>query len=295
LFVVSKRQIVSPNPDVLSRIDIKTGVVVTFPPYSRSGCTSLYGMAVDQLDQVWLGGAWCNDVLKIDGATGMLIGQPITIAGKATRGVTVDTKLNVWAASSATESVSKINNATGKPFFAVSVAQTTPTAACPGGAGPIGIAADALGNGWVVNQKQDQVVKVSALNPQEMTYIQVGHCPYTYSDMMGLLLRTVTLRNNSSGTWRMIIDSGNANATFSKINWSADTPPNTSLSVRIRCAQDTSEFATSAATPVAFGPPLTTPGPISCGPARYLQAEVTFTSTGTTASAVMHYLTAFWN
>lgn len=279
----------------VAKVDTATGAVVgMYGPFTTTvptvfgeprNCLQLYGIGVDQLGDIWVGGFSCNDVIKLSGSTGALLGVK-KLGGTTTRGVAIDLDGNVWAASSSTSTVSKIEGATGNLLKTVDV----PT-------GPIGVAVDAYGHLWAVSQSANSVTKINGVDGAKRN-TAVGRGPYSYSDMLGLSLRMVTLARQAVATWRVVVDSNDDAAHFTTVKWSVDTPTNTAFSVRVRCA--TSRGALSTA---AFSGEITAPGAAidsaggSCSRAsaqRYLEVEARFSSNGTSASPALHDLAAYW-
>ncbi len=279
----------------VTKVDTATGAVVgLYGPFTNTaptvfgvarGCIQLYGIGVDQLGDIWVGGFSCNDVIKLSGADGSLLGVK-KLGGTTTRGVAIDLDGNVWAASSSTSTVTKIEGATGNLLKTVDVP-----------AGPIGVAVDAYGHLWAVSQSGDSVTKINGVDSAKKT-TAVGRGPYSYSDMLGLSLRMVTLARQAIATWRVVVDSTDDATHFTSVKWAVDTPTNTTFSVRVRCATTKAGLSTAA-----FSTELTTSGAAidgaggSCGqggPQRFLEAEARFASTGTSASPALHDLTAYW-
>lgn len=280
----------------VAKIDTATGTVLAkYGPFgtavpttfgeARAGCIQLYGISVDQLGDIWVGGFTCNDVIKLSGSTGALMGVK-KLGGTTTRGVSVDLDGNIWAASSSTSTVSKIEGATGALIKTVDVPN-----------GPIGVAVDAYGHLWAVSQNANNVTKVNGVDSAKKTTM-VGQGPYSYSDMLGLSLRMVTLGRQAVATWRGVVDSNDDAAHFNTVKWSVETPTNTTFTVRARCATTKAGLTTAA-----FGRELTGPGVAvdsgggSCtraSPQRYLEVEARFSSAGTSASPALKDLTAYW-
>ncbi len=287
MWIENKGSIVG-GVDKLDQIDTSTGQIVgTYGPYMRtmtdgSSCSQLYGITVDELGDIWLGGFDCNDVVKVHGVhtgtPGTLIGAYQT-GGKKTRGVSIDMHGNVWVGDYDTNTASKINGASGQVITSVSV-----------GKGPIGVSADALGHLWAVSYEDGLVTRINGTDYSNMATVKVGTNPYTYSDMLGLILHYITLRNRNMAYWRGTIDAG-AEATFTSVNWQADVPQGTQLTVHWRCGDTTAALQAAAFSPEVNAPPAA----VDCGgPARYLEVEVRFYASGTTASPVLHDVTAYW-
>lgn len=275
---VAHNKVPTGQPDQVTRIDTRTGQVMgVHGPYLRGSCNGLYGIAVDQLGDVWLGGFECNDVVKVSGKTGEMIGA-YPVGGQHSRGVAVDLDGNVWVATSGTNTVTKINGATGALLATVGV-----------GGAPIGVAVDAYGHVWSVNHGANSVTKVNGLKGTTAA-TDVGSRPYSYSDMMGLALRTITLRNQAVASWRTVVDAESERARFTSVQWTAELPSNTTFSVRVRCAADEAGLES-----VTFGPEMFAPGELSCAEGqRFLELEARFTAVGTSASPVLRDLTVHW-
>ena len=62
--------------------------------------------------------------------------------------------------------------------------------------------------------------------------------PYTYSDMLGMALRTITHRSESFSFWRGVIDSGVDDPVWEDVGWNAYEPSATDLQVRARCSSE---------------------------------------------------------
>ncbi|HEV3191875.1 MAG TPA: NHL repeat-containing protein [Polyangiaceae bacterium] len=95
-----------------------------------------WGTAVDASGNVWVTCQNANQVVKLKGADGTIVGTyPV---GAAPIGVAVDASGNVWVANNAGPSVTKVSGATGAVIGTYSL-----------GNYPWGIAADGFGNVWV--------------------------------------------------------------------------------------------------------------------------------------------------
>jgi hypothetical protein len=278
--------------DTLDQIDTSTGSIVgSYGPFPRAMpdgtmCAFQYGITVDELGNIWMGGWTCNDAIKVQGAhppaggapTGTLLGAFQT-GGKKARGIAPDLHGNIWVGDFDTSTASKLNNSDGT----VITSQTVAT-------GPIGVEPDALGHLWAVGYMDGVVTKLNGADYSVMAQIQVGNNPYTYSDMLGLILHYITLHNNNVAWWDGVVDAGSA-VQFTEVSWEAEVPQSTNLTVRTRCAQTTAGLQTTPFSPETNASPAT----VSCGgAARYLEIEVRFYATGTTASPVLHDVSAHW-
>jgi len=278
---------------LLTEVDTTTGTVLgIYGPYDRNGVIQLYGIAIDQLNDIWLGGFGGNDVVKVKGvagvnptdgqtyAAGQMIGAYMS-GGTASRGVAVDLDGNVWVAMSGTSTAVKINGQSGAIMATVNV-----------GSGPIGVGVDAYGNAWTVNQGGNSVHRINGLDTSVKVEIPVGNGPYSYSDMLGMALRTITHRNEGFASWNVVVDSGVENPAWESVHWTANTPAGTSIKARTRCAVSTDALANAP-----WSPFLSAPGYMSCAGSagRYAEVEVRFSSTTPGLSPVLQDLTVYWS
>ncbi|MBW2701552.1 MAG: hypothetical protein JRF33_12115 [Deltaproteobacteria bacterium] len=291
LWIVHNRIAIGNPADLVTEINTQDGLVLgVYGPYDREGCMDLYGIAVDQLNNIWLGGFACDDVLKIKGtdgvnpadgityATGELIGAYL-VGGSLSRGVAVDLDGNVWVASSTTATISKIKGSDGELLATIGV-----------GDGPIGVGIDAWGNGWAVSRVANTVTRINGLDMSDTFVVPVGLGPYSYSDMLGLSLRTITHQNDGFAWWLGNVDSGMESPDWLSINWVADAPDGTRVEARFRCHENEEELATAS-----WGESLTEPGEISCPTGgRYGQVEIRMYAAGTARSPVLESVTLYW-
>jgi hypothetical protein len=260
----------------LTKIDTTTDTIVGTYFRTDGGCSQFYGLAIDQLGDVWTGNLGCDDVLKFEGATGNFIGGYFS-GGSNTRGVAVDLDGNVWVANSGTNTATKLNGRTGEILRTLNV-----------GLHPIGIGVDAYGHVWVVNKDSSDVYKINGIT-FESEAIPVGMGPYTYSDMMGTALRTITLRADGAAYWTVNYDTGMDSPFWRTVSWSAEVPSETNLRVHTRCAAIEADLYSAA-----WGGWLDAPGAIDCQSARWIQVEVEFSSGDLSSTPVLNDLTIEW-
>jgi streptogramin lyase len=215
-------------------------------------------------------------VLKFNGQTGAFIGGYMS-GGQHTRGVAIDGDGNVWVANSGTSTATKLNGRTGEILHTQNV-----------GTGPIGVGVDAYGHVWVVNQVAENVYKINGIT-FEPTIIPVGKGPYTYSDMLGTALRTITLRRDNTAYWTVNFDTGALHPAWQNVSWTAEEPSGTQVRVRTRCAADKAGLYSAT-----FSEYLEAPGPISCASERWIQVEVEFEASDLAATPILKDLTVYW-
>ncbi len=200
------------------------------------------------------------------------------------RGIAVDANGFVWAVfndlgtagwTNAVSYAVKIDGATGEPILATRV-----------GRAAVGITPDADGFIWVVNyagtgdnpvlhscpngfdpNTGGSVTKLRSSDGSVVaTYPTCGQQPYTYSDMAGYNLRSVTLR---SGTWRVTHDSGRSNLEWGNINWHSKEFSDTTFRIRVRAANDADALAAAPFGEVGNGDDMPLRG-------RFIEVEAFF-------------------
>jgi DNA-binding beta-propeller fold protein YncE len=213
----------------------------------------VYGIGLDYFGHLFAGG---NQYLsKIDTHTGTVLW---TKESRAFRGVVCTTDNNVWVAGydefGNYNSVSRYDN-DGNLITTI-----------PVGLAPSGVAVDAAGEVWVCDIEDEYIHRI---NPETNTISlskaiigSDGH--YTYSDMTGIVSRTLTTR---IGSWTVVFDSEAPDTPWGILSWSSFEPIGTSVTVRARSSDDDATWSgwENAVNGVALS---STPN------GRYLQIEV---------------------
>jgi len=252
---------------------------------------SRYGIAVSPVDgKIWIGG-WSRSqaVHSIDPNPPYNVTFTSVGAGTITA-VTVDHEGFVWGSGYGSNRVYKIDPVTGRELC---------SAPCPApgvGGNPHGIAEDAAGKIWVPNRYGGYVNVFNRDCTLYATYpVDPGYENYTYSDMTGMQLRTVTVRE---GHWIQNYDSGYACPTWHSIVWRADVPPDTSVSITAVSADTEAGLTTSPSTPPC-GPYTSSPADLLSCPQiqchRWLQLDVRLTTTMDGVRPVVHEINAYWS
>jgi len=106
-------------------------------------------------------------------------------------------------------------------------------ATVPVGDHPTGAATAEDGKIWVTNLSSNNVMRVDpATNAVDFTH--EGHpVPYNYSDMTGIISRSITTR---SGTWTVVYQEASLNK--ATVSWTADTPSDSTLTVMAESSVD---------------------------------------------------------
>jgi len=188
------------------------------------------------------------------------------------RGVTCTADNDVWLASTEKNVVYRFyNNGTLK-------------ARIPVGNGPTGVSVDANGKVWVCNLNDITIQRIdNNSNSVDMTVPIVGSgCHYSYSDMTGIMARTITTK---VGTWTVIFDSEELDTPWGKISWNSLVPEGTSLAVKVRSSNDQISWSSweTASNDVILS---STPN------GQYLQIETTFQTNEEEITPILYDLTA---
>ena len=190
-----------------------------------------YGLAIDKNDNPWFGcwnGSCGCGVIKVDGQTGQvhcIARTQGTTSGGQTRGVAVDQDGNIWIAEWSHHSISKYSPA------GVHLGQWSVD---PNGEarGPLGVAVDFDNVIWAINYTSGHASKF-ATDGTLLDVFSVGNTPYTYSDMTGYQLRSITLKH---GTWTVDFDSGYTDAQWDKVEFSGTMGQDDRIRIRVRSA-----------------------------------------------------------
>lgn len=248
------------------KIDTGTMDIVASVDHGR-----YYGIAIDDHNRVWFGG------LSGGGSMHRINGDPpyteLDTGVIGVTAVTVHPDGSVWGSLYGQDyGVVKITlSADGN-----SIAQTQKFAD-PDGFQNHGIAVDKDGKLWSPQVWAHGTVNVWNVNgTHEHKYVvDQGRELYTYSDMTGIQLRTITTRQ---GHWFQDFDSGYAQADWTRAEWTSVEPAGTSVTVRVRAADNQADFAANAATqwcgPFAHSPGTFQPGCEFLNGHRWLQVDL---------------------
>jgi YVTN family beta-propeller protein len=241
-----------------------------------------YGLAIDPFQGVWVATGWNGGGLaRLDSVT--YNWQHFSNPGfGATRGVAVKldndgtgqvTGARVYSAHSETGKVTVIDAVTGQMLPAISVG---------GGQGPVGVAIDSDGHLWTVNQSSNSATRINTDTNQIMGNYPVGSNPYTYSDMTGYALKTIT---TVSGDYKHVVKGWESGTTYwESMEVQADLPNDlTTLEVSFRTGNTPTEVKDSDWTgPFGPFPPANFPLAID-QTGLYFEVKITLSSKSLTA------------
>ncbi|MBI5529667.1 MAG: hypothetical protein HY897_25350, partial [Deltaproteobacteria bacterium] len=183
-----------------------------------------YGIAIDKDNNVWFGG-WSGG-----GNVHKLLGDaPYTVTNTQVNNVTAVTVHpddgTIWGSSYGSNEVVKIDPNSGAALCRHAVSN---------GTNPHGVAIDGAGKIWTPLRYGGYANRwTKDCAPDGSFEVDAGQELYTYSDMTGVQLKTITSRE---GHWVQDFDSGYASPIWYKAEWTATTPPNTGVEVTFKAA-----------------------------------------------------------
>ncbi len=273
-----------PYPHRLLKIDPAQGQVGTWNVPGNYA----YGIAVDPWGKVWVATGEAQGVARFDPLTNQWSNTFAWSGRGNTRGVAI----SVLRDSSGAVVGSKVYVAhhtwtcqTGRYISVVDAKTLAAESPVDLGSnlGPVGVAMDFDGYLWSINQCASSASKVDTTTKQVVASQPVGSSPYTYSDMTGYALKTITA---PQGYYRHVFEGWQTQATaWNLIYVDADLPGDgkTYVKVRFRVA-DTVQGLKDQAWFGPYGPypPATFPldlTAIASIVGRYLEVEVTLYTT----------------
>lgn len=214
----------NPGPDIY--LDTRTD-----PPTISTWTADhfVYGVGLDYLDHLF-GTGWCDNVFSKFDISSPPSPPPVKEWTKPTtqscsRGIVATNDNNIWIANSSSNTVTRYDN------------DGNLLATIPVGSQPTGVAVDAAGKVWTCNIGDEYISRIdpntNAVDLSKQIIGSGGH--YTYSDMTGIISRTITTK---IGTWTVIYDSGVQNTPWTTVSWTSDEPNGTSVTVKVRSSND---------------------------------------------------------
>ncbi|MBI5479346.1 MAG: hypothetical protein HY906_10845, partial [Deltaproteobacteria bacterium] len=290
-----------PTVQALSEIDVTnnggTLVANRVPPSSGAGsipCFSNYGIAVDNIQNVWLGSYGCSAIIRYNWQSNAWTYINLNIDGNLhgrPRGVAVAPDGFVYSALShfvggAGDNQRLVRVDPSDNSYRVYDLGSSMTH-------PIGTAIDTASRVWTIAYSDINAARMDMTNPlAPVTNIYsvgpAGGNPYTYSDMTGM---QNILFTRPTGTWTVEYDSGYTNARWARVEWDGKIEPGvTSITVRARSATVSGGPYSAWAGPANASPLDITGLPIG----RYLQIEVTLATTDPQKTPVLRSIAASW-
>ncbi|RXA21332.1 hypothetical protein EQO05_02605 [Methanosarcina sp. MSH10X1] len=235
-----------------------------------------YGIGIDKNGHVFVAGWGSGIITKIDAVQGTII-NTASQGDAYSRGVAVTDEGDVWIANTDKCDVTRLDNDLN--FKA--------TIDVGSGVMTTGVAVDAEGKVWACNYNDGSIYRI---NPDDNSAELITRTPgisggfgqhYSYSDMTGIIARTVTTK---IGTWTVDFDSEASDMSWGTVSWNSNEPTGTSIEVKVRSSNDGNTWS---AWEIA-----TKDNSLSSTPAgRYLQVETKLQITSGDESPILYDLT----
>lgn len=260
--------VASRNNSSITLVDSNLGQVDTWAPPDGTP----YGLALDPFGGVWVATSSAGGVQRFDpsgnnglgsftygsGDLGRGYGRGMAVSVKRdSEGEVIESKVYVghhsWDNGGCNDATSRMISVFNIDPVTKAVTQGTPISLGTTTRGPVGVALDSENNLWTVNQCTSTATKIDTDTQVITGEYPVGLGPYTYSDMSGYALKTITA---PSGYYRQIYNGWPGSITlWDKVIVDATLPGNgiTRLEIRYRTA-DTEVELSSAAWVGPFGP-----------------------------------------
>ena len=251
--------------DYLTRVDDPSGADSITALYLGKW---VYGIGIDSDGYIYTSAYTDNLLRKLDPVTNLWEYQ-VSIDSNGGRGVCVGLDGDVWVAQSLRATVTRHDPATGALIATILVGDT-----------PTGVATDAAGKIWVTNYNSSSVMRIDPAS-NTVDFTQVGHTnPYNYSDMTGIIARTITTK---TGTWTVSFDSSSLGTPWGTISWNSSEPAGTSVTVQARSSTDGISWSAWEAAGNGIDLAATPAG-------RYIQVEATLQITSGDVSPILYDL-----
>ena len=206
----------------IEKIDTQTRTLVK----SYQTGTSNYGISIDTDGVIWTSPYPGTEVTRLDPRTEEITRYNVGVQSGG--GITVDRQENIWFVGYNTDRMYKL---TIGPDRKTIVSQTS--LSVPGQ--PKAASIDADGFLWTTTLNDSRAYKIDTTTSTVVPGwpIATGLFPYNYSDMTGAIRQGITARR---GTWTEIVDAQRENAKWAVARVIATTPPNTSVTIRLRAS-----------------------------------------------------------
>ena len=246
--------------------------VMRYNPQDRSIKTiptrhMVYGMGIDKNNHLFAAGLSYNRVTRINTVSETIELDGISVA-KNPRSIAITDDGSVWVTNYQYGSVTRLTNDLQSPAVIQSKGELA------------GVAVDSNGKVWAVDY-YDRLIRINPATNSVEKEIVIPGFHYSYSDMTGIVARTMTTQ---IGSWTAIYDSESDSTLWGKLIWKSTVPPGASLKVKVRSSKDKTNWSAweDAASDVE---PKATPA------GRYLQVETTLQLISGEVSPILNDLT----
>ena len=208
------------------------------PIIQRINLGHTYGLGLDYLGNLFVGGS--RQLTKIDVNSAAILW---TKSARTVRGVVCTSDNNVWVAGyDAGNNYNAVSRYDNNGNLVTTIV---------GFSAPSGVAVDAAGKVWGTDISSNNIYRIDpATNTVDLAKSIVGSGGhYTYSDMTGIIARTITTR---IGTWNVVYDSGVNDLPWGTISWNDLVPTGTLVTVEVRSSNDQITWSSWKLQPTGF-------------------------------------------
>ncbi|MCA9564805.1 MAG: hypothetical protein KC561_15015, partial [Myxococcales bacterium] len=250
---ITNLEIPDDGTSTLAAFNTNTRQLVADSPWQIPSCSQPYGIAIDELSNVWIGNWECGNVARFRSSDRAFDAYaPEEPELERIRGVALDGQGSLWAVASDSNLLAR---------FDISEGEWATFSTC---ISPMGVGIASNETVWVPCWNGE--VWSFDLDGQYLDTVLAGINPESYSDMTGFQLRTFTARR---GFWVDTFDCGRADCSFDAIDWDAVLPDGTYVLGRVSVSSDGDVFSV----PVEV---TEVPADLSGLPVgRYLRVELT--------------------
>ena len=263
----------------------------------------LYGITVDEDQNLWLGGYDSQTVYRYepDRTSNMTLNSGVWSkadlgTGNVT-GVAGDNRGYIWVAEDDVGYVRRIDPTQIPSGGEVTLGATDRWG--PFGLTMRGVGVDFRGNVWGISYVENKAYRLEVDSNGTVTNafggeVNVGENPYTYSDFTGYGLRVFT---NPHGWWTYLIEGCGEDTHWQDVSWTEYEPTGTQVLLRVRTGASPTQLGdwsdTWDTSPADLGQPPQ--GPISPNPAPYLQLEFELYSDGQENTPTLSTVNVTWS
>ncbi len=245
--------------------------VLRYNPQDRSIITIptrhlVYGLGLDKNNHLFAAGLTYNRITRINTQTEKIELDGVSV-GRSPRSIAVTNDGTVWVTNYGYGSITRLTNDLQSPIIIQSSGELA------------GVAVDSNGKVWGVDY-HSRLIRVDPATNKVDKEIKVPGYHYSYSDMTGIVARTMTTQ---IGTWTVVFDSNGDTTAWDKLLWAGNTPQGTSLKVRVRSSKDNTNWSQWEDVLAATALKTTPVG-------RYLQVETTLQVTSGEVSPILYDL-----
>jgi streptogramin lyase len=281
-----------PHPHRLVKVHPSQGKIGSWPSPGASG--DMYGIGIDAYGKIWIATAEGQGAARFDpissqwthvwsfsgyGYTRGIVGKTYTDGNGNVVGSKIYVAHHTFGCSTDSESrtVTAIDASTMQVMGHIDLG---------GFRGPVGVGIDREGYLWTVNQCDGELGKGSATKINTNTWqiegtYPVHDAPYSYSDMTGYVLGTVTA---PKGQYRTVFESPDGRAVrWVRVEIDAFFPPGagTAVEIRARVASAVDQLISASWSDV-YGPYPPDNLPVELGPelsmGQFIEIELTLTT-----------------